>query len=282
MERRVWRARSCWAAGGVCRQDVSVPGGTALGDPRARRSDDSLLRAEAVGKKVQVRRFSSQWSAKLEPRAGGAGRSEVDDRLAALAPDCCLSFSVQFEEATRSCPFALRWHAAACVVPMISAFVAFSLPPLLLWVFLLCGCFWMYGWLGLFASMQTYSALGFRGSQGEIQAQWMPDGLLSPLLHLLALSPALYLLGPAWVLRCPPWLWHIPFPLNQVRRERARSYSRHLQRHWSQRLPAPARNPKELLSRNFACFALPMLFGCSFPSLLPAWQIMQQVNLLDR
>mmetsp|Transcript_29866 Transcript_29866/g.67556 ORF Transcript_29866/g.67556 Transcript_29866/m.67556 type:complete len:302 (-) Transcript_29866:261-1166(-) len=77
MERRVWRARSCWAAGGVCRQDVSVPGGTALGDPRARRSDDSLLRAEAVGKKVQVRRFSSQWSAKLEPRAGGAGRSEL-------------------------------------------------------------------------------------------------------------------------------------------------------------------------------------------------------------
>ncbi|EKX46131.1 hypothetical protein GUITHDRAFT_152533 [Guillardia theta CCMP2712] len=150
---------------------------------------------------------------------------------------------------------------------MMSAFVAFSLPPLLLWIFLLCGCFWMYGWLGLFASMQTLSALGLRGSEGEMQAQLMPQGLISPLLHLLALSPALYLLGPAWVLRCPPWLWHIPFPLNQ--------------RHWSQRLPAPARNPKELLSRNFACFALPMLFGCSFPSLLPAWQILQQVNLLE-
>ena len=134
-----------------------------------------------------------------------------------LSPHLLVRFSVEFEEATKPCPFALRWHAAACVIPMMSAFVAFSLPPLLLWIFLLCGCFWMYGWLGLFASMQTLSALGLRGSEGEMQAQLMPQGLISPLLHLLALSPALYLLGPAWVLRCPPWLWHIPFPLNQVK-----------------------------------------------------------------
>ena len=63
----------------------------------------------------------------------------------------------------------------------------------------------------------------------------------------------------AQVLRSPPWQWHIPFPASQ--------------KHWQPRLPVPARNPRELMTRNFVCFSLPMIAGCRC-----VWLIVSHIN----
>ena len=194
---------------------------------------------------------------------GGVSRNGVESY--ALKLDEPSAFGYRVVQPWGACPADFGGYALLCIVPLCSALVASCLPPPFLWTSLLCVTYWLQV---LFDTLPVQNAGGqllgrelFWRSDGNgwVEASvGHTGGYVIRTLLLLAVSPLLYLVGPAWVLRSPPWLWHFPFPASQ--------------KHWQRRLPVPARNPRELVTRNFLGFALPLLIGGCLRPLLPFLQ----------
>jgi len=166
-----------------------------------------------------------------------------------LDPKGHAAFSILPSRSPTLCPFDLKWYLAACLVPLTAGLVAANPTPFLLWAALASITFFLHVLLSINASdkdvIPTHSA----------GISWQPYQLLAALLYLFLFIPAMYLLGPCWVLRATPWTSLLPTPSSQHR--------------FAHRLPSPAKHPRGLMSRNFLCFCLPMLLSGLLQHFIP-------------
>jgi len=139
------------------------------------------------------------------------------------------------------CPFSLRWYAALLLLPLGASAVMVCGSPFSTWMVLVTITFW-------------FEALLDQQASGTGSASWQRGLPLFEYLLLLPLASGLYLIGPAHVIRAPPW--QQPYFASSFPRR-----NKHV-------LPAPAKTPRELVTRNLVCFLVPMLLGCHLESTL--------------
>jgi len=166
--------------------------------------------------------------------------------------------SAKLQHSPAICPFALYRYTACLFVPITVALALLAPPPFLFWLATVAVAYWFEALLGA-DPWNTHhgTAGGGRDPDGG-------GGLTPPwtrFFSCLCFSPAVYLMGPAYVLKAPCWQRHLP-PVNRLGRSiSARGRD-------DRELPPPAVSIKELLVRNILCFFLPMLIGCRIESAL--------------
>jgi len=154
--------------------------------------------------------------------------------------------SAKLQRTPAICPFSLYRYAACILVPIVVALALLAPPPFLFWVGTASVAYWFEAFLGA----DPWDVQGAEDPFGGGRSPWL--GFLS----LLAFTPGVYLMGPAYVIRAPCWQRHLP----------------HGRRHRGEgglEPPRAAASVRDLLVRNVACFFIPVLVGCHAEASLP-------------